>query len=411
MNNPFTSKLFVEIWSKHFNNSRKEFKFGFINHVSFYKTKFFPLYINIGKNLTKGIYYTLDYQKEGFRKKAFLIYDVPDFFGVESFDNTKSALKRNEIFQYQGFLLNFKGFPTAQDYINSRISSKNRRGLRSRQERLEKCFDISYRFYTDDISKEEFDVVFRQFHELLSDRFSGKKVNYHHLRPDKWAFHNEFSYEMMKENRASLFVIYNKDLPIAVTLNIHSDDIVFVSITVFDPDYYKFNIGKTTIVKIIEWCYENDMKIADFSKGDFDFKHEWCNITYDFDYHLLYDSKSFRASTIALAVRWLFETKRYLRDKNVNVFYRKLLYKLKKDENGHPEAKYRINDLQSFEVSSNYERISLQDNKYQHLKVIVYSFLFLNSESFGDISIYKRKSSKKEYVIKGTEKAQSVIFN
>ncbi|MEZ4802641.1 MAG: GNAT family N-acetyltransferase [Gelidibacter sp.] len=411
MNNPFTSELFVTIWSKHFNNAKKALNFDFIHHVSFYKIKLLPLYVNIGKNLTKGIYYSLNYEAKDFKKKVFLIYDVPQFFGLDPFEEKRSTLRCDEIFQYQGFLLNFTEFPTAQDYVNSRVSSKNRRGLRSRQERLEHCFDINYRFYTDDITKDEFDVVFHQFHELLSDRFSGKKVNYHHLRPDKWAFHSEFSYAMMKENKASLFVIYNGSMPIAVTLNIHSEEIVFVAITVFDPDFYKFNIGKTTIVKIIEWCYEHNFKIADFSKGEFDFKYEWCNVVYDFNYHLLYDSKSLRARFVAWMVKSFLETKRYLREKNVNVLYRKFLYKIKKKEDDHAVEKFKIEDLDGFDSDSTYEIIDLQNQTYNHLKVFVYSFLFLNSEPLKNVVIYKKRNSDKEFIIKGKVKSQRVTFN
>mgnify|MGYP000353444578 CR=1 FL=1 len=70
--NPFTSKSFESIWSKHFNNAKEVMTFEFINGVSFLKHKFLPLHINVGKNLTKGIDYKLNIDAIDYKKKTFL---------------------------------------------------------------------------------------------------------------------------------------------------------------------------------------------------------------------------------------------------------------------------------------------------------------------------------------------------
>ena len=82
MNNPFTSKQFTQIWLKHFHNSKLSHKFDSINHVEFIKTGWLNYYVNVGKNLTKGIYYVINESKSDFRNKTFLIYDVPEYFDV-----------------------------------------------------------------------------------------------------------------------------------------------------------------------------------------------------------------------------------------------------------------------------------------------------------------------------------------
>lgn len=410
MTNPFTSKTFVSIWSKHFNNSKDGIQFNSINNVLFYKKKFLPLYINIGKNLTKGVDYTVNYEAKDYKNKVFLIYDIPDFFNVATIDESKAALRCKPLFQYQGFLLNFESFSTAEDYIKSRVSSKNLRGFRSRTRRLEDCFDISYKFYTKEIDLEAFDLLFDQFHGLLSKRFADKQVNYHHLRADKWAFHKEFVYAMLQENKASLFVIYNGKTPIGITLNIHSETIAFVAITVFDPDYYKFNIGKLTIVKIIEWCYENNMTIADFSKGDFDFKHEWCNVVYDFNYHLLYDSKSLISKILAWKITLFFKFKLYLRNHHVNALYRKLLFKLNTKNDDNYNTNFVAEDVDDFKLDATFDEIDLNDDKVDYIKNFVYSFLFANPEPLKAIKVYKKKTSK-TFMIVGSQKSQRITFN
>lgn len=410
MTNPFTSKTFVTIWSKHFNNRKDGIKFDSIEKVLFYKKKFLPLYINIGRNLTKGIDYTINYKANDYKNKVFLIYDIPDFFNVETIDESQTALRCKPLFQYQGFLLDFKSFATAEDYIKSRTSAKNIRGFRSRTHRLETCFDISYKFYTKEIDLEVFDLLFNQFRNLLSKRFADKQVNYHHLSADKWAFHKEFVYAMLQENKASLFVIYNGKTPIGITLNIHSETIVFVAITVFDQDYYKFNIGKLTIVKIIEWCYENNMTIADFSKGDFDFKHEWCNVAYDFNYHLLYDSKSLISKNLTHTITLFYKLKLYLRNHHVNTLYRKLLFKLHAKNNYSHPTDVVLEDLNEFKSDITFEDVYLNDTKVDYIKNFVYSFLFANPEPLKAIKVYKKKTSK-TFVIAGSQKAQRVTFN
>ena len=62
-----------------------------------------------------------------------------------------------------------------------------------------------------------------------------------------------------------------------------SEDTLFDAITVFDIDYSKFHLGSITIMKLIEWCIENEIKILDFSKGYFEYKRRWCTKIYDFE--------------------------------------------------------------------------------------------------------------------------------
>lgn len=410
MKSPFTSSTFVHLWSKYFNHNKKSENFDFLTNVSFFKRSWEPFYTNVGKNLTKGIYYELNYKATDFKNKVFLIYDIPEFFNVPNLDPSKTDLRCKSIYQYDGFLLDFENYKTSQDYIKSRISSKNIRGYKSRKRRLEDCFNISYKFHSNDLDRSSFEILFKQFHGLLTKRFADKQFNYHHLRSDKWAFYREYVFEMLQKKQATLFVIYNDDIPIAITLNINSDTVVFVSITVFDTDYYKFNIGKISIIKIIEWCYENNMKIADFSKGYFDFKEEWGNVQYHFDYHILYDSKSLFAKTIAWKLGVFFKFKRYLREKNVNILYRRLLFQLKSRRDRLYNSKIKIETIDNFQLDQSFTKIDLNDYKSDFYRKFVYSFLFANPEPIENIKVYK-KINGDTLIINGAEKSQRIILN
>ena len=216
--NPFTSSVFEKIWSKHFNNDTDPITFNFVKGVKFLKTSRLGVYENIGKNLTKGVYYDIDFSKKDYKGKTFLIYDVPSYFNLKGFSSPSgTSLKLKKVFQYQGFLMDISTFKDQDDYINAQFSSKNRREFRSNKRRLETCFDISYAFINEAIPQTEFDKLFKDFYDLLSKRFADKQTNYHHLSSDKWNYYKDLVFNMLSNKSASLLVIYNAKTPIGIT--------------------------------------------------------------------------------------------------------------------------------------------------------------------------------------------------
>ena len=104
-------------------------------------------------------------------------------------------------------------------------------------------------------------------------------------------------------------VIYNDGIPIGINLNYHSENTLFKAITVFDVNYFKFSIGKLSVLNLLYWCFENGYEYSDFSKGYFDYKKIWSNTLYDFNYHILYDKKSIKAILIANSIESVFKLK------------------------------------------------------------------------------------------------------
>ena len=54
-NNPFTSKTYESIWTKHFSDGKAINSFDAVNGVKFVRDKRFPFYVNAGKNQTNGM--------------------------------------------------------------------------------------------------------------------------------------------------------------------------------------------------------------------------------------------------------------------------------------------------------------------------------------------------------------------
>lgn len=412
--NPFTSATYESIWAKYLNDGKPLEAFEFIKGVRFIKNPRNGIYINAAQNLTKGIFYELDHTKTDYKGKAFLIYDVPEYFNVQKFSPpSESSLKLKTVFQYQGFLMDISSYKDKDEYINAQFSSKNRREFRSNERRLEQCFDISYKFIHEAMSPNEFKTLFDEFYKLLSKRFSDKQTNYHHLDPRKWSFYEALVFKMLEEKKASLLVIYNKSTPIGITLNFHAEDVLFETITVFDSDYYKFSIGKTSIIKLLEWCFENNYRISDFSKGDFDYKHKWSNLIYNFDYHILYDSKSLSARLKAKYAETYFKLKLFLRRKGVNEIYRKYKFLL---AGGHKDSNtastnVKFEKADDFKPTSSFTEIDYNDESNEFLRAYVYTFAFANPEPIENIKVYRMLDTKNQYYISGSDKVQKITFD
>lgn len=403
--NPFTSNIFTSIWLKHFNQGKEERTFECIPKLRFTKSGPLSHWTNFGGTLTKGIdYQLLDKSAFDFKKNVFLIYDVPDYFEIDK-KVTSINLGCYAVKQYPGFLINLSEFTNLTNYMAVTFSKSSRYKLNKYKKRFEQCFDIEYRMLYGDLSKNEYDNVFRSFKTLLEKRFDDKKVENNNLRSEEWDFYYEVAYPMILQKKASLFVIYDSGVPIGVTLNYFSKDIVFDAITVFDIDYSKFHLGSVTIMKLIEWSLENNFKIFDFSKGYFDYKTRWATKVYDFEYHIYYDSLSVKAKSTAWLLRSFFKFKHYLREKKLNEKLHKLTYCLKsKNTVITPPSTYSFVEINGTVKLEQLEHIDTKNLDATLLKSIVFEFLYLNSECMKDLKIYKFRDQQIDYLLSGSSK-------
>ncbi|MBD1262700.1 GNAT family N-acetyltransferase [Maribacter polysiphoniae] len=403
ISNPFTSDTFSTIWSKHFSPSVSATRFGFLKTLFFEKHQFLPLYINYGKTHTKGISYTIENSDvEEIVGKVVLIYDVPTYFTTAELP--KNRIKRYQIQQYPGFLIDLESYRDVNEYMVGTFKKSSRYKLNKYKRKLESCFDINYKMFHGEISKDEYESIFASFNALLTKRFDEKQVTNNNLEKEEWDFYHEVAYPMILEKKAGLFVIYNGNLPIGVTLCYFSEEILFDAITVFDIDYSKFHLGSVTIMKLIAWCIEQKLKIFDFSKGYFDYKVRWGSKKYDFEYHILYDSKSLIAQVLALAIALFFKFKQFLRDKNVNEKLHRITYKLKnKPDKTIEKFRYTL-----FEITEDYQNEDFVEINYgtaenEFLKTIVFEFLYLKNESQRNLKLFRSSTHDNRFLFSGID--------
>lgn len=411
--NPFLSDTFARIWAKHFNKDKSIYTFSFLDNIAFVRPTILPLHINIGKNHTKGISYSLNNNKKpDYRNKVFLIYDVPTFFELD-LKNDQKDLGLIKLKQYPGFLVDLKKYTDFNHYFSTTFSKSSRYKLTKYKKRLESSFDISYKMYYGNMDREEYDSIFVHFKRLLEKRFSDKGTTNNNLNPKEWNFYKEVAYPMILEKKASLFVIYNEDTPIGITLNYFSETILFDAITVFDIDYEKFHLGSVTIMKLIEWAMDNKFGYFDFSKGYFDYKKRWSNREYDFEHHLYYDRSSMLSTILARFIAFYFNLKQYSREKDLNTkFYNLSFWLRNRKSKKEGIEKYQFSPVSDDAIIENYKEINRDSDEWNHLKTMIFEFLYLNNESQKNLKIKKNVHEDHKFIFKSNEKIiMLTIFN
>ncbi len=73
--NPFLSKTYKTSWLKYFSSTKTAYQFNSFSDVTFIKHRYFPIFYNVGKNITNGMSYTFGNLKENkeFKNRVFLI--------------------------------------------------------------------------------------------------------------------------------------------------------------------------------------------------------------------------------------------------------------------------------------------------------------------------------------------------
>jgi len=403
----------MSIWLKHFNANKASLKtFKYFSELEFVKHKRWPIYFNVGKTLTKGIGYSVTSTEDSeLKNKTFLVYDVPTYFEVDT-TNLGNNIKHYTSKQYPGFLIETAKYNSLNDYMLEHFSKNSRNKNNKYRRRLEDSFNITYKMFYGDISKTDYDAVFTAFKLLLEKRFDDKQITNNNLDPKEWAFYYEVAYPLILEKKASLYVIYDNEKPIGVTLSYFSEDTLFDAITVFDIDYFKFHLGSVTIMKLIEWCIDNGINNLDFSKGYFEYKTRWCTKTYDFEYHIFYNSKSLKSKTIASSIKRLYDFKQKLREKNVNKKLHKLTYKLKKKGQEMTEkVSYSFNEADISQIDEDAQPIDIELAQNKNTKLMVFEFLYLYLENHNNIQLFKINNTTDSYLIKGRQKSFIATIN
>ena len=157
---------------------------------------------------------------------------------------------------------------------------------------------------------------------------------------------------------------------------------------------------------LLEWCFENNLKTFDFSKGFYDYKTRWATKAYDFEYHIYYDTASKRSRTIALCLKKFFDLKQGLRQRNINEKVHRLTYRFKNGTQQPLQSKsYRFMDITDAIALTDLQELPLENNENRHLKMMVFEYLYLTDEQYGNVKAYAVPDKPDQFYVIGKTKS------
>lgn len=335
----------------------------------------------------------------------FSIKKVPEYFETEIRDSNQWRIKKFP--SVKGYAIQLDDATSADHYLRQH-NKKQRENTKRLLRRLENCFQISYELYYGSISEDMYRKLMERLKLMILKRFEQRAEISESIKI--WNHVLSTSFNLINQKKASLFVIYDDQLPIAISLNYHYDQILFGYISSYDIDYYKFGLGNLLIYKQLDWCIENGYNHFDMGWGDLKYKKWWSNNIYQFNHHIVFPKNS------PLALFWTFWNGNktaiiaFLISKGVNKYSRKiknLLFQRKKPQRKPPQ--YYFENLNSWSK----EELNLKELKPGEELIPKSSrndFLFLTKEKSNNVSVYCLPE-KDKYVLKGSHSLKVLVLN
>lgn len=341
--------------------------------------------------------------------KNFSIQIIPKYLDITYHPN----LRKMVVNEFRlGYVSKLNEFQDVKSYVLSQYQ-KNAKPILKKIKRLETCFNINYTLFFGDIDRNQYDFLMESLKGMLTKRFIQR--NDSNYRLNEWKDLHDSTYDLIKQKKASLFVIYNNDEPIQINLQYHFKDILISSIASYNIDYQVFGLGNTAVYKQIEWCINNNYTIYDQGHGDLPYKRRWSNLIYNFDHHIVY-SKNDLMSILKAYIEYIkVMLKGLLRKKKVDYSLKRMkdyFSKKKPMEFNTIEKSYKFLEIENFEDEfKSFSLINWKSIEYEFLIRIVYDFLYYNFEHYNDIEVYQNNSQKNKFIFRGKNSIKKIVFS
>ncbi|WP_405206737.1 GNAT family N-acetyltransferase [Aquimarina sp. LLG6339-5] len=329
------------------------------------------------------------------------VFFVPDYLRPDL--DTKNFIVKKVSQFFKGYAIFLDDFASADAYIKHRFRS-NAKGIRRRIKRLETCFDIEYKTYYGAIEKEDYDLFMDCLEKMLIRRFEQRNdVSQTLLR---WDYYKKMYFSLINKKKASLFVAFDNNQPIIVSLNHHFQNRLFSAISSYDIDYSKFSLGSVEIYKKLDWLIENDHKSYEMGMGDLSYKREWCNHIYNFEHQIIYPKRS-----IMGFIKGNIEyTKVKIKEFVFKVAYvRYKEYKARKKKNPVALAReYQIAPIEDVNYNKELSIVDYNTQEYSWLRKIVFDFLYTSIDNVKNVKVLRLSEKENSFLIVGQSKMQKV---
>ncbi|MCF7560794.1 GNAT family N-acetyltransferase [Sabulilitoribacter multivorans] len=374
-----------------------------INFLSAFleKRKALPIYTSLVNTFSKNIIHNSNnYSK----KQLYYITDFPSYLKAEAISEN---WKTNVINSYKGSVILLDNYTNTNDYLKKKFKTPKR--FRIYKSKLETSFNIEYKSYFGNISKDNYDYLFSEFYKMLKNRFLEKEERNDDLT--RWKDYYEMAYPLINNKEAVLFVIYNDKTPISCYLNLLNQNTIYGYIKSYDIDYSKFSIGFISFLQQLQWCFENNIKVYDLLKGNYPYKNKLIDEEFYYQKHIIYNSKSllstYTANVLALKLQTYYGIIKILKNLNIDILYRKFsnfIYRRKIDKTMTNILVENVFDISTKDLI----KIDLNNNDYSFLKRVVYKFLYHYDESLKSIEVFNLKNDLSTFYVKGTKQIQQI---
>jgi|GEM_PF-1016032 len=380
----------------------------------FFKEKTFPwFYQKITNNYIDSIVYTkANTAAKGSKIETCIVYDIPSYLEIESsLQNTD--LEEIKIPLYNGYAVYLANHSTCDAFLNDQVGKSRTNKLRRHQNRLDLSIAPTYTMYYGSIDKKEYTRLFKELKRITAIRFTQKEE--HNFELPYLNYYEEIMYQMIFNKKASIYVIYDKDKPINITLNFIDGETMLHFNSCFDVDYNMFNLGHLNTIKHLRWCYDNGIQLFDMGRGDFFHKRQWVNKTYLYQEQIIYNSKSWTATLKAkktvLQHKFRFIIIGILKKFNFHLLYGKFItfkYRLSQPKNTVTTPVYKVVNNCEIPQKDILVQIEYLAKEYQFLLFYINDFLHKNFEKNTNITVYKEDGIPPTFYIKGEKKSQKI---
>lgn len=361
-----------------------------IESIDFYATltehsKVPPYYKILSSNCNEIIYYKHNQPNTKTEKvvsiKLFPLYLKPDFQNSPALSIKKVPQKK-----ITGYAIDLKNMTNIDDFLTQEYSKSFRANIRRLKKRFEDCFTVTYQMFFGSISKNDYNFYMGELHKMLTIRFDQRNESNEIL--DNWEFYLESTYNMVLEKKASIFVIYENNIPVHVCINHHFNNILFVSIPSYDIDYSKFALGNISIYKLLEWALNNNYLMLDMAYGTLEYKRRWSNLIYEFEHHIIYDKSTLSQTIVSALEAKKIQLKNLLKHYRIDEYVKKVKALKNKKNTSYEDANYNIKEIQKV-PTSNLEQIDIYSKDYSTLKKIAFEFLYANKAHIDELKTFK----------------------
>jgi hypothetical protein len=336
-------------------------------------------------------------------EKIIYVSLVPNYLNCTLVNNQDYNQKKITHNGKEGAGILIDGIYTTDSFLQKFTKRKHRTNVNRAINRLQESFNITYEYNFGSITEEKYNILLMELSNMLEKRFQEKNMENMFLK--EWELHTEDLFNLINQKKASLFVTYHDSKPISISLNKHIKNSILVALTnAYDSDYAKFSLGHLNNYLRLDWCLENKYLFLDLGLGKLDYKMNWCNLSYDCEYHLYSKKGSLIAKGIMIVEIGKIKLKNYLKKIKILEILENIKSLVKKTEVpkmlDNPLYNYEIlSNLQVFE-EVNLKEININNSEFKSIRKPIYDYLHTQKLHVDTIKTYESVTEKNTFFCK-----------